>query len=542
MPLRWYQNEAVEAAYSYLCSKSGNPVINLPTGSGKSWVIAELARRAVEDFGGRVLVVQHRKELIDQNADKVRQLVSIPVGRYSAGLRRFQTAEDIVLCGIQSVYDKATLFDSRQLVLVDEVHLVPTEGEGMYKTFLNDMRTINPNIRCIGLTATPFRTGEGALCRPDGMFQEVCYSAPIKRLIDEGHLCRVTNSPTIAGVDTSRLHMRYGEFIAKEVEGLFGGMATIEACREIIAQTQDRHSVMVFCSSVIHAETVVDTLRQFECGRVEMVEGGTLPLERETILKDFVSQRVRFLVNVDVLTTGFDAPCVDAIAILRATASAGLFAQIVGRGLRTHESKTECRVLDFGENIKRHGPIDAIDYGKPKARSGEKTPTDGKVKECPNCSMVIPAHKWLCECGFRFTERTPNHQTEADTQTQIISEPELFSVEGVYYSRHEKEGKTPSLRVDYKIASDGNLDKGISEWVCLEHTGFARTKAEKWWGVRCIEPLPDNVDDALDLCQRGLVACPKSITATREGRFWRVLEAEIEEIPTVETIEDEVPF
>jgi len=208
MQLRWYQQEAVDSAYNFLCREAGNPLICLPTGSGKSLVIAEIARRAVMEYGGRVLVLQHRKELIQQNADKVRKLISIPVGEYSAGLRRFATAEDIVLCGIQSVYNKASLFDVRNLILIDEAHLCSANDESMYQTFFNDMRTVNPNIRFIGLTATPYRTGEGALCKADGVFQKLVYNAPIKQLMEEDFLCRVTNKPALHQVDTSGLLQR----------------------------------------------------------------------------------------------------------------------------------------------------------------------------------------------------------------------------------------------------------------------------------------------------------------------------------------------
>ena len=534
MQLRWYQHEAVEAAYNFLCTQVGNPLICLPTGSGKSLVIAEIARRAVEDYKGRVLVLQHRKELISQNADKVRKLISIPVGEYSAGLRRYATAEDIVLCGIQSVYNKATLFDARNLIIIDEAHLCSPDDESMYQTFFSDMRAVNPHIRFVGLTATPFRTGEGALCKINGVFQNLVYDAPIKKLMEEGFLCRVTNKPAVHEVDTSNLHMRYGEFIAREVETLFGGLATAEACKEILQACVGRRSIMVFCSSVKHAEGVVSTFRTLTDDRIEMVEGGTTPLERAEALSGFVSQDIRILVNVDVLTTGFDAPCVDAIAILRATASPGLFAQIVGRGLRTHVSKADCLVLDFGENIKRHGPIDAIDYGKERVK-GTWTQLD-EGKECPNCQFVNPIRNQACQCGFRFSVRAPKHEEQADTVAQIISEPERFEVESVVYSRHQKEGKLPSLRVDYRFS--GNMQNYISEWVCLEHSGFARRKAETWWAIRCELDAPTSVDEALTLTKA--IAVPKSIVAVREGKFWRVVEAEIEEIPDSSLIEEEV--
>lgn len=545
MQPRWYQTEAVDATYEYLCSQPGNPVVCLPTGSGKSIVIAEITRRAVEQFKGRVLIVQHRKELISQNAEKVRRLLAIPVGEYSAGLKRWDTKEDVVLCGIQSVYQKATLFDRRHLVIIDEVHLVPNEGLGMYQTFLSDMRSINPNVRCIGLTATPYRSGEGLICKPDGVFQKICYEASIRTLIDQKFLCAVTNKLADNEVDTSKLHMRYGEFIAREMECLFGGMDTAAACREIAEKTIGRKSVMVFCSSIRHAESVVDSLQAITGDRVEMVDGNKTPLERSSILSGFVEQKIRYLVNCDVLTTGFDAPCVDAIAILRATASPGLFAQIVGRGLRTHESKNDCLVLDFGENIRRHGPIDAIDFGRASVKCGEKDDdSNQEKKECPNCGTIVAVKKMLCECGFRFAFREPNHDVKADLQASIISEPETFLVESVHYALHQKEGKTQSLRVDYRIAGQGNLSNIISEWVCLEHEGYARRKAVNWWKERSMADVPFTVAEALALSKT--IAVPRSITVQQEGRYWRVMSAEIEEIPdmeiVLEVVNDEVPF
>ena len=158
----------------------------------------------------------------------------------------------------------------------------------------------------------------------------------------------------------------------------------------------------------------------------------------------------------------------------------------------------------------------------------------------------MPSRKQSCECGFRFSVRVPTHEDKADTQAQIISEPERFEVESVLYSRHQKQDKLPSLRVDYRLASDGNLENIISEWICLEHVGFARRKAEAWWKLRCELEVPASVEDALRFTKA--IAVPRSIVAVREGKFWRVVEAEIEEIPDASVIEfdvfqeEEMPF
>ena len=551
MQLRWYQAEAVDATYNFLCShKEANPVICLPTGAGKSIVIAELIRRAVTQFNGRVIVLQHRKELIEQNTDKVRKLIpEIKVGQYSAGLRKFATDEQVVLCGIQSVYSKATLFDRRDLILIDEVHLVPPDGEGMYQRFLTDMRTINSHHRVVGLTATPYRTGEGAICRPDGMFHAISYEAPIRQLIDEGFLSKVTNKPPQVQFDTSKLHMRYGEFIASEVEALFGGAETAEAIKEIVANTQDRKSIMVFCSSVKHAETVVAALKILTDDEVAFVEGNSTPLERAAALSGFASRQIRWIVNVDVLTTGFDAPCVDAIAILRATASPGLFAQIVGRGLRLYPGKENCLVLDFGGNIDRHGPIDAIDYGKNRVkRGGEKLAADDPGKECPACQLVVPTRKQVCDCGFRFApERTPNHENAPETQKQIISEPITFKVIESRAQEHKgKDGKPNTLRMDYRVQrldqEESDLDLIISEWVCILHEGFALRKAHEWWAEHSILEFPSTIEEAVQHWREGMLAAPDEITARQEGRFWRIVDRVVSTLPTVAQEFEEAPF
>lgn len=551
--LRNYQSEAVDATFAYLRHNPGNPVISLPTGSGKSVVIAEIARRTVEQYGRRLLILQHRKELVEQNAEKVSKLLGgRPIGLHSAGLRRFSTEQDVILCGIQSVYQKANLFGARHLVLVDEVHLVPNEGDGMFRTFFDDLRTINPDMRVIGLTATPYRTGEGTICGKGALFQDVCYEAQIRKLIDDGYLCPLINDPSKkAEPDTSKLRIRGGEFILSDMQGLFSeANITHDAVRELVAMATGRHSVIVFCAGVSHANAVANLLRSLTGDRAEVICGETLALERGCFISDFREQKIRFLVNVDVLTTGFDAPCVDCVAILRATNSPGLYYQIVGRGLRMHDSKKDCLILDFGGNLRRHGPIDAIDFGNRAARKASEK-TEGPKKECPGCLEEIPASKMLCECGFAFPKSEPKLDGNADNISQVISEPITFSVESIYYALHRKEGKPDSMRVDYTCNRDeGNISESLSEWVCLEHEGFARRKAVEWWKQRSLMPVPNTAEEAISLADRGYLAAPRNLIAIKQGAYWRITSIDLEEVPeaTITDTEiaeydlDEMPF
>jgi DNA repair protein RadD len=413
---RWYQSQANEAVWKYLNEKSGNCVAVLPTGAGKSLLIALLIQQALE-FGGRVVVLAHRKELLQQNADEIRGLIpGVDVGIYSAGLKSREINNAVVVAGIQSVFRKAEDLGRRHLVIVDEAHLISDLEESMYGQFLSAMKA-NEGLRIVGLTATPFRTGAGPICGPERIFQRVVFEAKTAQLIAEGFLCPITNKVADAEVNTDKVSLRGGEFVESEMQAAFDVDEKVwAACKEILEKTQGRHSVLIFASGVHHAEQIADFLNG-EGEHAAVVTGETLDIERSAILQRFKSQELRFLVNVDVLTTGFNARCVDAIAILRATMSPGLFCQMVGRGLRLHESKTNCLLLDFGGNIARHGSIDDENFGRSegKGRAGVAA-QNGRGKKCPSCELDVASASTVCpECNFLFPrERELKHDTTAD--------------------------------------------------------------------------------------------------------------------------------
>lgn len=549
MGLRWYQTEACDSAWESLINHRGNPLIDLPTGSGKSWVLAEIARKAVEQFSGRVVVLAHRKELLKQNAEKIAQLCNVPTGFYSASLKSRDVDEPIIVAGIQSVYSKASELGRRHLVIIDEAHLTPKSDDGMFRQFLSELGTYNPKLKVVGLTATPYRLDSGRLWGKSELFSHLCYRADIRKLIDEGYLCNLVNKPSSVVYDTSGLHTRLGEFVRREMEDLFSDQAlAVEACRELISKSDGRQSVLVFCSGVNHAEIVTEILSEMTGERVDCVTGDTPSLLREASLADFSAGKFRFCVNVDVLTTGFDSPRIDCVAIMRATQSAGLFCQMVGRGLRTHESKQDALIVDFGGNLRRHGPIDSIDFGASKAK--EAGAGEAPKKTCPGCGEVVAAGARACECGFEFQFKKADHETQADDESQILSEPETFEVSEWLFSRHFKKNAPDApntLRVTY--FTPGDLGTAIEEWVCLNHEGFAYTKARKWWSEHTDENLDDimemigcdGVGAALEVEQRGYMKMPVSITAVRQGRFWRIVSRVGGELKP-KLVEEEIPF
>ena len=554
MELRPYQAEAVEAVYNHLRTKDNNPCIVLPTGTGKSVVIAKIVSDAVSQWGGRALILAHVKELLEQNAGKVKALCpEIPIGIFSAGLKSRDTDEPVIVAGIQSVYEKACDLGAFDLIIVDEAHLIAPDGDGMYRTFLKDMKVINPKVRVIGLTATPFRLKGGLICQPDNILNEVCYEAGLKEMIAQGYLSPLISRSGRSEAKLDDLHIRGGEFINAEVEAAMDKDDLVtSACREIVDLTRERKSVLIFCTSVDHCKHVAEKITAFSGKECAIVTGDTSPGERAEILTRFKGEfvpadlfgtpkpQLKFLANVNVLTTGFDAPNTDCVVLLRPTNSAGLLIQMIGRGTRLspHTGKTDCLVLDYGGNILRHGPVDMIRVKDPGAGKGGDAP----AKKCPQCLALIHAGYAACpECNYVFPVNENNDKmTNTASNAGVISGQVTrtdYDVHGVYYCAHEKryaEPGTPrTMRIDYCVG----FNEYKSEWVCPEHTGYARNKFEKWWSERAAfgTPVPSTAKEAVTLANQGLLAEPTQITVkTVAGeKFERIVKWKLKDRPVM---------
>ena len=170
MELRPYQKAAVEAVYNHLRTKDNNPCVVIPTGGGKTPVLATIVSDAIQKWDGRVMIVSHVKELLEQATDKIKTIYKdADVGIFSSGLKSWETDHKCIVAGIQSVYKHAEKLGHFDLIIVDEAHLIPVQGEGMYRKFLADMKEINPILRVIGLTATPYRMSTGTICSDESM-------------------------------------------------------------------------------------------------------------------------------------------------------------------------------------------------------------------------------------------------------------------------------------------------------------------------------------------------------------------------------------
>ncbi|MBW2638250.1 MAG: DEAD/DEAH box helicase, partial [Deltaproteobacteria bacterium] len=313
--LRPYQREAKRALAEHLGAMSTNPCIVLPTGSGKSLVIASCLSDWVSEYSKfRCIVLAHRRELVQQNYDEsmsnVRGMRDIPqceVGVFCSALKRRDYDAQLTFASIDSVYRKAGEFPPFDCILVDEAHRIPPKGEGKYLTFLNGCRRWNNKLVVVGLTATPFRMGSGPLCHKDHLLQEVCYGVGVSDLIDEGYLCKLRSKVGKSIADLSEVKKRGGEYAIASLSKATNRANLVEkAVGEIIAilAREKRKSVLIFCVDVEHCNMVSQELARYGI-RAPAMTGKTPHRERDRIGNDFKDGRLCCVCNVNVYTEGF---------------------------------------------------------------------------------------------------------------------------------------------------------------------------------------------------------------------------------------------
>ena len=520
--LRPYQKEAIDSTFRYFADNDGNPLIVLPTGTGKSVVIAEFCRQTLKDWPDtKILVVTHVRELIKQNHDELKTLwPEAPAGINSAGLKKRDYDPSIVFCGIQSVHKKASKFVKVDLVLIDEVHLVPRKTNTMYQRFLSNLKIMNPHMRVIGLTATPYRLDSGLLhTGKEELFDAVSYEAELKDMVDQGYLTRLMSKQPKTRLDVSSVSIRGGEFVAGELERAVDRTDVNESVvREIVVLGAERKSWLIFCAGVKHATHIAEIVRRYGVS-CETIFGDTPSAERDRIVSDFKAGKIRALASMGVLTTGFNAPIVDLLAVLRPTESTGLYIQIMGRGMRNSPGKEDCLVLDFAGNIARHGPVDRVNPKKPRQSDGEGV---APTKTCPKCQSIVFAGTSECpDCGYRWPP-TPIAIDQTATTLPVMSmnaPSEWFKVNSVSYRLHKKAGSPDSMRVEYRC--------GIalhSEWVCFDHKGYPHDKALRWWQRRMTGPgiLPKSTADAIEKSES--LRKPTEIKVRKNGKYTEIVE------------------
>ncbi len=510
--LRWYQQEALDSLYQYfLAGNTGNPLIGLPTGTGKSVLPAAFIQAIMRQWPNqRFLMITHDKELIAQNANVLLKVwPEAPLGIYSAGLKLKQTAQPIVFGGIQSMIKHPAMFGHRDIAFVDEAHLISGDDTSQYKSFFATMKLINPNLKIIGMSATLYRMGMGMITE-NGLFTDVVYNKTdmdgFNQLVEQGFISPLIPLRTKTELDVSDVSVQKGEFVATQLQGAVDkAEITFKALQELVHAGQNRKSWLLFASGIEHAEHIAEQLGAFgiDCAPVHSKR----PTEyNDAAIKAFKADELRAIVNYGKLTTGFDKPGIDLIGMLRPTLSVPLWVQMLGRGTRPAEGKANALVLDFARNTPRLGPIN--DPQIPKMKKGDAG--EMPVKICENCGAYNHTRvTFCCQCGNEFSFQikivSKAGTDELLRNAAIESTPiiETFNVQFATYAKHDgKVGKPPTLKTTYYTNG-----LAFKEYICLEHSGMAGKIARDWWRKRHRTEPPPTIDQALNFISE--LRCPR---------------------------------
>lgn len=534
---RHYQQEAVDAIFEYYQSEdAGHSLVCLPTGTGKSLVQSMIAEKILEEFPDcRILFVTHQPELLKQNFNElIDNLGLVDAGIYSAKFKSRNTENRIIFATIQSMYKKALELGCFNLVIVDEAHLISPEQETMYRRYFKELFEFAPYCKIIGLTATPYRMKQGLLTEGDNsLFDDIIYDYPLSRAINDGYVCKPIGKPSVHKPDTSGLHKRGGEYIDAELEKIFDNQEVITAaCSEMIGLTAGKKHILIFCVSILHAEHVAKELTRLGMN-CETVHSKLPDSERDRITNEFKSGAIRVVTNVDCWTTGFNYKEIDCIVLMRLTASVALLYQMCGRGFRIFPGKEDFLILDYAGNFLLHGPLDKIEVvtkGLAKDRGVHTAP----MKECPQCRQPVFLSCMTCEyCGYKWPVTVNHGEIASDASPISKYEPPVeFNLvpEDTHFYVHEKNGQL-SMRVTY---TTGVLNS-VSEWICIEHGGYAEAQARKWLKTALPSgyPVPDTVEECMELVD--ILKRPHTIFIDYNSRFPKIIsriypEEEIEEI------------
>ncbi len=515
--------------------------------TGKSMVMATVIKDLVEGWPDmRIMVVTHVAELIEQN---FMELVGIwpfaPAGIFSAGLNRRDSHSQIIFAGIQTVWNKVAQIGAVDVILVDECHLIPKNSNTMYGKFLAAMRELNPDLKLVGLTATPFRLDSGRLDEgEDRMFDRVVYTYGIGDGVRDGYLAPLSSKETAMALDVKGVGRLGGDFKQSALQAAVDKLdVTRAAVDEIVAKGANRRSWLCFCSGVEHAQHVAAEIRSrgITC---ETITGETPKEERRRIIEDFKAYRIRALTNNSVLTTGFNHKGVDLIAALRPTLSASLYLQMMGRGTRVLYApgmpletpdqrraaiaagpKPSCLVLDFAGLVDKHGPVDMVEPKTPGSGDG-----DAPIKICPQeskdkngrlgCGEKVHASARQCPCcqfEFDIDDSPKITSYAADTPIMSIAEPESRIVrKRTFWNHPGKDGKADSVKTVFTVGMSQ-----INKWYAPQAGGRAKADSDRFWDAhRGKRPFPKTALEWLE--RQGELADTKEIFVRPAGKYWNV--------------------
>jgi DNA repair protein RadD len=488
---RDYQQHAINGVMDFIINKQGHPVNAMPTGTGKSIVIGGIVHQSSMYFPKiRHLMITHVKELVEQNANKLTQMWGgAPLGICCSGLNSKDTMHPIIYGSIGTIANRIEEIGFRNIVQIDECQSVNPKEETMYFETMKTLYKINPNVRFVGHSATIFRLGQGYVTQ-DGIFTDVCNDMTniesFNWFIDNGYLAPLYPASTKIKLNVDNVKIQQGEFnLAQLQKAVDKNEITYAALQEVIAIAGERKSWLCFASGVEHAEHIAEMLNTMgiSAAAIHSVKSKCTDEQRSQRIADFKSGKIKCLVNNNVLTTGFDHPCIDLIIMLRPTTSPGLWVQMLGRGTRPCNcgcGKTDCKVLDFAGNTMRLGPINdpIIPKQKKKGVAGE-----APAKLCEVCDTYNHTKASICiKCAnpFTFKVKITEVASNAPLMADVMPQTAVFNVSRVLYDKYVAKSGNTMIKVTYVCSY-----RNFYEYINFDsNIGLVKHKANEWWRVR----------------------------------------------------------
>lgn len=507
LELRDDQKEAVNKTIEYLNDNRGNPVIIGPTGVGKSVIIAGLCSYVKNTWkASKILIMTHQSKLVEQDYEKLKFFFN-DVGIYSASLKE-KTVKDITIGTVGTINKSATLFADYDLIIIDEAHNISNEDEGMYKKIIK----IIPKAAIVGLSATPYRIKGGKIYGKNRIFSGYSFNMSVLEAIEKGYICKPYSYSLEKNETWSKFSLKNGDFDEKELNEYFTEDKKVnELCKDFTEKSKNCNYCIVFAISIEHAELIYRYL--INNNYSTCIVHSKMKEDINKVIKDFQNKKYKYLINVNILTEGFDAPFIDCVIDATPTMSTSRYQQKIGRGMRIYPGKKGFLVLDYGGNIERHGCIDDPDIQFSELKPKKKG--EAPVKQCPNCGLMVHTKTRECpECKYKFPFSNKNKASLKELLS--VNQNNILKIEWFAPSIGEKNEKK------YVRLNIGSLTKDVSIFFFFDHTNFAKRNSILLWAKFFGGPVPTNTQECYDFLLR-IKDKPKYAQIVKNGKYYNVI-------------------
>jgi DNA repair protein RadD len=529
MILRPYQTEALDTVWAALLRKP-NVLLQAATGAGKTIIFSTLIQRFITRYPkAKVAVLAHRKELVNQAYQKLKSVwpeAFYNVGIACAGLGEVRTNHPVVIGTVQTLARRA-LTSPFNLMIIDEIHRVAPirdDNQSQYQKLIERCRDKRPTMRLLGVTATPFRLNQGLIYGSDTnkWFDSLDYQISLDDLIASNYLVPLSYKviENLSDDEINKVKVERGDYKNNQLSDLMCKEYHLESVvKTYLKYGENRKHCCVFACSIQHAEAIKKVLLNYGYN-ADAVHSKLPDNDRDRIIRDFENGKIDFIINVGILTEGWDSPLIDVIIMARPTLSPGLYVQMVGRGTRLSEGKENLLVLDIVGNYLMHGPP-----GSPIVRDG-KEPVIKDYKVCPRCQAPVSKTEYTCpDCGFEW-------EKPEEKEDVIIVDKDVGKLIDVNVSRKFIESKVSYWDANKYISAKNNLmirlmlncvpGGVVNSFLDIEGNGseYGQQKARQLWRKLANSEPPDSVSEAVE--RLGELNIPSNVKLYKDGKYLRV--------------------